>query len=55
MNEKRFYEMIRKPDGVYIVLREMNEELNRLVSFAKNSNTFGQKIYPDLVQISDKK
>ena len=55
MNEKKFQKMMRESDGVYEVLREMNDEINRLIQFAKNSNTFGSKIYPDLVQISDSK
>ena len=55
MNDKRFQEMVNKPDGVYIVLKEMNNEINRLISFAKNSNTFGSKIFPDLVEISSDK
>ena len=56
MNEKKFQEMVRKPDGVYLVLIEMNIELNRLIAFAKNVDTFGgKKIYSDLVTISEDK
>ena len=55
MNEQKFQELVRKPNGVYEVLREMNGEINRLIQFAKNSNTFGQKIFPDLVDISEDK
>ena len=33
------------------VLLEMNDEIERLIKFAKNVNTFKQKIYPELVDI----
>jgi hypothetical protein len=37
------------------VLLELNIEINRLISFVRNSNELGKKPYPDLVEISESK
>jgi len=55
MDKRRFDDLIRQESGIYKILAEMNDELNRLIKFAKNSNTFGNQIFPDLVSISEDK
>jgi len=45
--------LISEPNGMSQALRVLNEEINRLIKFAKNAGTYQNKIYPDLVNISE--
>jgi len=54
MNRRRFDEEWRKKD-LYAMLSEMNEEIERLIRFAKNVNAYGTKIVPELIDISEDK
>ncbi|MHA1852555.1 MAG: hypothetical protein ACTSUF_03500 [Candidatus Heimdallarchaeaceae archaeon] len=55
MDKKRIDEMWGRPGSLYEIINEMNKEIERLKKFAKNVNTFGTKIYPELVDISEDK
>jgi len=55
MNENELKELLNKPNGVSLAIIQINNDVNRLIAFVRNSNTYGTKIFPELIEISEGK
>ena len=54
MNREEFFRKLNEPDGVNMVLMEMNHEINKIFAILRDMNAYGgQKIDKDLVSVDD--